>query len=467
MNQKQLTVIGQSVPKVDALDKVLGRAVYAEDMAFPDMLYGRVRRSDIPHGIIEEIDTSKVEGMEGVVCVLTAKDVPGNNRFGIAFPDQWALAEKKVLSVADPVALVAAKSDEIARDAVKAIRIKYRELPFVRDPHEAMAEGAPPIHEQALSGYKKKAGNHYYPLGDGSSTSPNEDKKGVFLHHLNPNLFLHTKVRKGDIQKGFSEADVIAENTYRTHVVDHAYMETESGVGKLDEYGNLVVWTSCQYPFRDRRQIASVLGLPQNKVRVIRSTTGGAFGGKEDVNVEIHISLLVMATGRPVRMVWDREESLAFSTKRHAIEIWSRWGANREGKLCAMEGKVYGDTGAYAGLGIFAVKKCGIHLAGPYYIPNIKVDCYSVYTNNVMASAMRGFGVTQAAVAHESQMDELAGKLGIHPLAFRLKNALDEGLSTETGHVMGKDAGIKATLRKIKEIVLKDPSFAHYREGLV
>jgi CO/xanthine dehydrogenase Mo-binding subunit len=200
------------------------------------------------------------------------------------------------------------------------------------------------------------------------------------------------------------------------------------------------------------------LGLRENKIRVIRATTGGAFGGKDDVTVEIHIGLLVQATGRPVRLVWDREESFSSSTKRHAIEIWTKWGASHEGKLCVMEGIVYGDTGAYAGLGPFVVKKCGIHLSGPYYIPNLKVNSYSVYTNNIMASAMRGFGVTQAAIAHEAQMDELAKKLGINPLRFRLMNALDIGLSTATGQVFEEGVGIKATLEKLREVVLNDPS---------
>lgn len=427
MKKEQFSYVGHSAPKVDALDKVLGRAVYAEDISFPDMLYGRVLRAGIPHAVIEEIDVSEAKAMEGVVCVLTAKDVPGDNRYGIHFHDQWALAEEKVLSAADPVAIVAAETDEIARDAVKAIRVKHRELPVVTNPHEALADGAPQLHE---------------------------NKKG--------NVFLHTKVRKGNVEEGFQEADAIVENTYRTQVTDHVYMETESGVGMMDKQGKLVIWTSCQYPFRDRRQVASVLGLPQNKVRVIRAVTGGAFGGKEDVTVEVHIGLLVHATKRPVRLVWDREESITSSTKRHAIEMWTRWGATRDGKLCAMEGKVYGDTGAYAGLGIFAVKKCTIHLAGPYYIPNIKVDGYSVYTNNVIASAMRGFGVPQAAVAHEGQVDELAKRLGINPLRFRLMNALDVGLSTETGHVMYEDVGIKATLEKIREVVLNDPSLRRY-----
>ena len=421
MRKKQFAFVGHSVPRVDALEKVLGKAVYSEDISFPDMLFGRVLRAGVPHALIEEIDVSKAKAMAGVACVLTAQDVQGLNLYGIAFQDQNALAKNKVRYIGDPVAFVAAESDDIAKDALKAIIVKYKELPAITDPHEALAEGAPKIHE-------------------------------------NGNLVLHSKTVKGDVEEGYRQADVIVENTYRTHMVDHAYMETESGVGMQDPQGNIVIYSANQCPFRDRRQVATVLGLRENKVRVIRATTGGAFGGKDDVTVEIHIGLLVQATGRPVQLVWDREESFSSSTKRHAIEIWTKWGASREGKLCVMEGIVYGDTGAYAGLGPFVVKKCGIHLSGPYYIPNLKVNSYSVYTNNIIASAMRGFGVTQAAIAHEAQMDELAKKLGINPLRFRLINALDVGLSTATGQVFEEGVGIKATLEKLREVVLNDPS---------
>lgn len=429
MKEKQFTCIGHSVPKVDALDKVLGKAIYSEDLSFPDMLYGRVLRAGIPHAIIEEIDISKAKAMDGVACVLTAKDTPGINRYGIAFQDQYALVEKKVRYVGDPVAILAADSEEVARDAIKAIRVKYKKLPVLTSPKEGLAEGAPKIHDKG-------------------------------------NLILHNKTRKGNVEEGFRQADIIVENTYRTHVVDHAYIETESGVGMQDQQGNIVIYSANQCPFRDRRQVAIVLGIPENRVRVILATTGGAFGGKDDITVEIHIGLLVQATGRPVRLVLDREESFLSQTKRHAIEMWTRWGATKKGKLCAMEGKVYGDTGAYAGLGPFVVKKCGIHLSGPYYIPNIKVDSYSVYTNNIIASAMRGFGVCQAAVAHESQMDELAKKLGINPLEFRLMNALDNGLSTATGQSFDEGVGIKATLGKLREVVLNDSSLKSYWEDL-
>ena len=419
--------IGHSVSKVDALDKVLGRALYSEDISFPNMLYGRVLRAGIPHAIIEEIDTRKAKAIKGVVCVLTAKDIPGINRYGIAFQDQYALAADRVRYVGEPVALVASETDEIAKEAVRSIRVKYRELPVITNPRQALAEGAPSIHEKG-------------------------------------NLLLHSKVRKGDVDLGFSRAVVTVENTYRTHTVDHAYMETESGVGRIDEHGNIVIWSANQCPFRDRRQVAAVLGIRENKIRVIRATTGGAFGGKDDITVEIHIGLLVQATGRPVRLVLDREESFLSQTKRHAIEIWTRWGATQDGKLCAMEGRVYGDKGPYAGLGAFVIKKCGIHLSGPYYIPNIKVDSYSVYTNNLFGSAMRGFGVAQAAIAHESQMDELAKRLAMDPLEFRMMNALDRGLSTPTGQVFYEGVGIKATLEKIEEVRLKDSSLRDYRD---
>ena len=428
MNE-EFTCVGHSVAKVDALDKVLGRAVYSEDMTFPGMLYGRVLRAGTPHAVIEGIDVSGARAMPGVACVLTAGDIPGINRFGIAFQDQYALAEDKVRYIGEPVALVAAENEEIAKEAIGNIHVRYRELPVVTNPHEGLDEDAPRVHEKG-------------------------------------NLILHSKTRKGDIEEGFRQASVVVENTYRTQVQDHAYMETEAGVGKIDSQGNIVIWSANQCPFRDRRQVAPVLGIRENRVRVIRATTGGAFGGKDDVTVEIHIGLMVKATGRPVRLVLDREESFMSQTKRHAIEMWTRWGATQDGKLCAMEGRVYGDTGAYAGLGPFVVKKCGIHLSGPYYIPHVKVDSYSVYTNNIVASAMRGFGVTQAAIAHEGQMDELAKKLNINPLQFRLTNALDNGLSTATGQVFSEGVGIKATLEKLREVVLNDPSLRSRWEDL-
>ena len=430
MAEQEFRQVGKSLAKVDALDKVLGRALYAEDVTYPDMLHGKVVWAGRPHAVIEAIDTREALAMEGVACVLTAKDVPGSNRYGIAFADHYALAEGKVRYPGDAVALVAAETEELAREAVKRVKVTYRDLPLVTDPHQALTPESPRVHEER------------------------------------ENLVLHSKTRKGDIEAGFAQADVTVEETIQTQTVDHAYMETEAGVAHFDSRGMLVIQSGNQCPFRDRRQVASVLGLPENKVRVIRSVTGGAFGGKDDVTVEAHLGLLAMATKRPVRLVFSRDESLVTQSKRHPIEIWSRWGATKEGKLCAMEGRVYGDTGPYIGLGAFVVKKCGIHLCGPYFIPNIKVDSYSVYTNNSFNSAMRGFGVTQAAVAHESVMDQMAAKLGINPLQFRLMNALEEGKTTATGQACDQSTGIKATLETLRQAVLEDPELKEMWEDL-
>ncbi|HDL64882.1 MAG TPA: xanthine dehydrogenase family protein molybdopterin-binding subunit, partial [Proteobacteria bacterium] len=255
MNEPKFQCIGRPLPRVDALDKVLGRAVYAGDISFPHMLYGKILRAGVPHAVIEEIDISAAEAMEGVACVLTARDIPGINRYGIAFPDQKVLAEDKVISIADPVAAVAAESPELARDAVKAIRVKYRALPVVTNPHEALAEGAPALHPEG-------------------------------------NLFQYVKIRKGDVAEGFQQADIILEDTFQTQVQDHTYLETESGIARMDKQGNLILQTVSQGPFRDRAQVAAVCGLPQNRVRVIRATVGGAFGGKDDVSVQVHVALL-------------------------------------------------------------------------------------------------------------------------------------------------------------------------------
>lgn len=410
----EYNVIGRSVPRVDALEKVMGRATYAGDLSFSHMLHGKVLRSRHPHAKILHIDTSAAESLPGVKAVLTAKDIPGVNRYGLAIEDQEALASSKVRSCADAVALVAAETLEIAEEAVGLIRVEYEELPGVFSPLEALQPGAPKVHEPG-------------------------------------NLLQHTRVRKGDVEAGFREADVMVENTYRTQAVDHAYLETESGVAAMDVNGFLTIWSSTQYPFRDRRQIAPVVGLDFNKVRVVNMVCGGGFGGKDDITVEIHLALLALKTQRPVRLVNSREESIRAHTKRHPMIIEYKSGARRDGRLTAIEVEVYGDTGAYASLGPYVVKKAGIHACGPYYIPNVKVNTYTVYTNNTVSGPMRGFGVVQAAVAHEAQMDLLAERLGISPLEIRLRNALDVGLTTATSQVLRHSVGIKATLHRIEE----------------
>ncbi|MGI9861474.1 molybdopterin cofactor-binding domain-containing protein [Moorella naiadis] len=423
------SVIGRKVRRRDASDKATGKALYTDDLSLPGMLYGRALRSAHAHALIKGIDCTKARESAGVVAVLTAKDIPGINRYGLVYLDQPVLADEKVRCYGDAVALVVAESESAAEAALQLIQVDYEELPGVFSPEEGLQAGAPLVHEKG-------------------------------------NLVQHTKVRKGDIDSGFSQCDVIVENTFHTQCVEHAYLEPECSVAAVDHQGNLTVWTQTQYVFRDRRQIAPVLSLPVNRVRVIQMTTGGGFGGKDDITTEILASLAALKTGRPVKVRFTREESMRATTKRHPMVIKeARLGASKEGKFLALEGEVFGDTGAYVSLGVYVVKKAGLHLSGPYYIPNIKVDTYTVYTNNPPSGAMRGFGVVQAAFAHESLIDALAARLNMDPWEIRYKNALAPGLSTGTGHVLQHSIGIKATLAEVKKYLETHPWEAPGKAG--
>jgi CO/xanthine dehydrogenase Mo-binding subunit len=320
-----------------------------------------------------------------------------------------------VRSIGDAVALVAAESEEQADAAIERIVVDYDPLPGVFTIEDALAPDAPLVNE-----------------GD-------------------DNLFQHTTVRKGDIVEGFKQADVIVEQTYKTQSMDHVPMEPEAGLAYVDSAGVLNIVTPTQYPFRDRRQIAPNIGLPMNRVRVIQAPIGGGFGRKDDITTEIHAGLLAVKTGRPVRLVYTREESLFALTKRHPFTIHYKSGAKADGHLTAVEASIYGDSGPYVSLGMYVIKKAGIHATGPYFVPHVKVDTYTVTTNNLTGGAMRGFGVLQIAVAHESQMDALARALGMSPLTLRLINCLKPGLATATGQVLNAGTGIEATLLRIQE----------------
>ena len=378
------------------------------------MLHGKILWSPHPHGLIKRIDTSAALAMPGVHAVLTHKDVAGPNLYGVAVLDQRVLAQGKVRSVGDAVALVAAESEEQAEAAIERIVVDYEPLPGVFTIEAALAPNAPLVN------------------GD-------------------DNLFQHTTLRKGDIAEGFAHADVIIEQTYRTQSMDHVPMEPEAGLAYVDNLGVLNIITATQYPFRDRRQIAPNVGLPMNRVRVIQAPVGGGFGRKDDITTEIHAGLLAIKTGRPVRLVYTREESLFALTKRHPFTIHYKSGARANGQLTAVEASIYGDSGPYVSLGMYVIKKAGIHATGPYFVPNVKVDTYTVTTNNLTGGAMRGFGVLQVAVAHESQMDMLARGLGMSPLKFRMINCLKPGLTTATGQVVNEGTGIGATLQRIQE----------------
>ena len=403
-------VIGHSVQKLDAVDKVLGVAKYAADIQFPGMIYGKTLRSKIAHGVLQSVDISKAKALPGVVAVLTGAYIPGSNSSGIIIKDEPVLVKngQKIRKIGDPIALVAAETEEIAEQALGLIDVKVDELSAVFDPVTAMKDDAPKIYEKG-------------------------------------NVLAVRKIRRGDVEKAFAECAVIVEQDYQTQMAEHAYIEPEAGVAKLE--GDIVtVWVCTQNPHYDAKEIARNLNIGLNRVRVIQSVTGGGFGGKLDVSVQVHLGLLAVATRRPVKMIYSRHESIANSVKRHPFIMKLKSGSDANGKLLAFEASISGDSGAYASYGPGTLTRSAVHVMGPYEIPNVKVDAYTVYTNNPQAGAMRGFGVPQVAFAHESQMDILAEKLGVSPLKIRLINALRPGSFTGTGTELKDSVGIVETL---------------------
>ena len=399
-----LNVVGKRITKVDAKNKLEGRAIYPQDIYIDGMLYGVTVRSTKPHAYIK-VDTCDANKVDGVEIVLTYKDVPGKNHHGVVFKDHEVLASKKVKRIGDPIAFVVAKTKEIAEYAAKLVKVEYEELPAVFDPEEAMKEESPKVHDK-------------------------------------DNMFYHFKIRRGDAEKAFNECDVIVENVYIVPMVDHAFLQPEAGVSYIDEEGNIIVIASTQYPHFDQEEIAESLGIEKDRVKIITPTVGGAFGGREDITLQIHLAIVAYLTKKPVKAVYSREESFLAHSKRHSMKMYYKTGATSDGKLLALEAKIIGDSGAYASWAMNVLRKSAVHATGPYEIPNVKVDSYAVYTNNPFTGAMRGFGATQVPIAYEQQMDILAEKLGMSPIEIRLKNAFKVGSITATGQVLNE--GVKA-----------------------
>ncbi len=420
-----LRVVGQPMPRPDVVGKVTGRLKFADDISFPDMLHGRVLRSAYPHARIRRIDVSKARALPGVVAVLTHADVPGKNRHGLIYEDWPVLCEDKVRYVGDAIAIVAAETREIATRALDLIEVEYEPLPVVSDPVQARQPDAPLVHEE-------------WPTG---------------------NLLKHIHVERGDVEAGFAEAEVIVEREYRTPFYDHVFLEPECSIGVPAGYPGhekLTVYVGSQIPYKDRDQIAAALGLAPEDVRVIGTPIGGGFGGKEDIAGQIHAALLAQATGRPVKVLFDRAESLRVHPKRHATIIRVRTGARRDGRLVAVQAELYGDTGAYASLGDKVMTRATTHAAGPYDVPHVRIDCYAMYTNNPPAGAFRGFGVTQSAFAIESNMDILARELGIDPFELRRINALRVGSVTNTGQVLRESVGLLECLDRVEAVIREE-----------
>jgi CO/xanthine dehydrogenase Mo-binding subunit len=401
--------IGQSVPRVDALEKVKGEAVFASDMVRPGQAYLKMLMSHRPHALVKRMDTSKAEALPGVLTVLTARDVPCNE-FGYYSYDQpvfCGASEKpytdRVRYVGDRVAAVVAETEAIAAKARDLIEVEYEDLPVVSDVEAAMRPEAPILHPDVGS-----------------------------------NVFGHHKLYNGDVEAGFRQADVIVESVLNTPAQEHAFLQTEAGLAYLDEDGRITVVTTGQWGIKDRKQIAHALGLPDDQVRVIYPMTGGAFGGREDISVQIIVALAAfklqqVGNPRPVKVVWSREESILGHCKRHPFRIFTRWGATREGKIVAAEVKLLADGGAYKFTTSIVTSNAVINALGPYEIPHVKVDAYDVYTNNVPRGAFRGFGGPQAVYCAEQMVNKLAAKLGMDPVELRMRNLVKEGSLQTTG----------------------------------
>ncbi|MBZ0276442.1 MAG: xanthine dehydrogenase family protein molybdopterin-binding subunit [Anaerolineae bacterium] len=370
-------------------------------------LWMKLRFSDRVHARVLAIDTTQAEALSGVVAVFTAQDVP-NNEYGLTMKDQPVLCgpgshsaipdADVVRCYMDNVAIVVAETEAIAARAVELIEVTYEDLPGVFDAEAAMVDGAPRLHANV----------------------PN-------------NILCHYRIRKGDMAAGWNQADVIVDGEYHTGYQEHAYLQPEAGLGYIDDQGRVTVVTAGQWVHEDQEQICHALGLPEDEVRVIYPAIGGAFGGREDMSVQIVLALAAWKLRRPIKIQWSREESIRYHHKRHPMTIRAKWGATKDGRLVAAESVVIGDAGAYNYTTNKVMGNANLMATGPYEIPNIHLDTYGVYTNNIPTGAFRGFGGPQGAFAAEGQMNKLAEALNMDPVELRLKNALREGSLLSVG----------------------------------
>jgi selenium-dependent xanthine dehydrogenase len=427
--KQPLKAIGHPLPRPDAVEKATGKGIFADDLYVEGMLYAGALRSRYPHARLLKVDVSRAKSLPGVITVLTAEDIPGRKDCGVHEVDWPVLCYDKVRYVGDAIALVVAESEETLGQAIELIEVEYETLPVVTGPKEAAWPDAPILHEQIAQHATAEHGN----------------------------CLKHYHLENGDLARGFAEADVIIEREYRTQTVEHAFIEPEAGLAVPDPTGRITVYCGGQIPFGDRSQIAATLNLPEDRIRVINCLIGGAFGGKEDVSVQIHVALAAWATKRPVKMVLSRKESLLVHPKRHATIIKMKTGAKGDGRITAHEAEIWGDGGAYASLSSHVMLRATTHAAGAYEVGNVKVDTYAMYTNNVPSGAFRGFGVTQSVFAMESQMDQLAEALGISPLDIRRKNILNYGKQTLAGQVMTESCGLSDALEAVAAEMEKHP----------
>ena len=433
-----MAYIGQSIKRVDVKDKATGQALYPGDFNLPNQVYMKILFADRPHAIVKTIDVSVAQEMEGVLAIITAKDVPVNE-YGLIMPDQPVLCgpgsskpyADRVRFVGDQVALVIAETEKIAEQAVKQIKVAYEDLPVVDSIDAALAEGAFLLH-------------------------PDKDT----------NLFWHDQIRYGDVESAFKQCDVIIEGEYHTPMQEHAYLQPEAGIAYYDPEGRITVIVAGQWTHEDQEQIAHALNLPRDQVRVIYPAIGGAFGGREDMSVQIVLALAVKilherGIDRPVKIIWSREESIIGHHKRHAYEIKAKWGATRDGKILAADVVINADGGAYAYTSTKVLHNATLMCSGPYEIPNVRVNANAVYTNHLPGGAFRGFGGPQGAFSAEMQVNKLAEALGMDPVGFRMRNLFNEGSVISTNTKL--PAGV--TIRPVTAAVAKHAGWQETENG--
>ena len=425
-SEERLNVVGQSVRRRDGIGHVTGKTVYVDDITFPDMLYLRMVRSPVHHARIKGVDFSAAERVPGFVRALTHKDVPKNvygvlALIGVGPDEEYVLAEDKVLYKGEPIAAILAETEEAAIEAVSKVRLDLEELPAVFDVEEALKPGAPILKEWGT--------NHFVYEG----------------HHCR-------RVRLGDVERAFGEADYIVEERYQTSPIEHAATETTACIAKPEPNGRYTVYTNTQALFFSLDNTALILEMPFNKLHFVGGTVGGGFGGKTDVIVEPIAILGAMKTGRPVKYKYTREEEMRVSSTRSAWRLYFKDGVMKDGQIIARQITSYADSGAYNRHTPYAITKHAANVAGPYAIPNVWIDVYCVYTNRQPAGAMRGFGVTPASFATEVQMDKIAETIGMDPWEIRFINAYRNG-DIKPHQKIVEDATLVETMQAAAELV--------------
>ncbi|NFG28520.1 selenium-dependent xanthine dehydrogenase [Clostridium botulinum] len=410
-------LIGEPMARVDAKDKTLGLGEYTDDIRINGMVYGAALRSKYPRALVKSMDITEAENLKGVIKIVTAEDIPGQRYLGHLKKDTPALIKvgEETRYLGDAVALVAAETEEIAKEALKYIKVDFEELKPLSSPMEALKDDAPKIHEGG-------------------------------------NILAHEHLVRGNADEAVKNSKYVVTNKYSVPFTEHAFLEPEAAVAVPDGEDGLIVYTGTQSIYDDLREIGSLLNLGEDKLRIISEYVGGGFGGKEDMSCQHHTALLAYLIKKPVKMCLTRQESIIVDTKRHAMEMEFTTACDENGKLTAMKAEIIADTGAYASLGGPVLQRACTHAAGPYNYQNMVVDGIAVYTNNTPGGAFRGFGVTQSAFATECNLNQLAEMVGIDPFEIRMLNAIRPGEVLANGQIADEGTALVETLEAVKDI---------------